>query len=105
LDRVRGLVFFGFPLHAAGKPSDQRAAHLFQVVVPMLFLRGSKDKWADLTLLEALLHKLGPKALLHTVVDADHSFHVPVRLGRRDADVMAEILDGIAAWVDKLIGP
>jgi uncharacterized protein len=105
LDRVRGLVFFGFPLHAAGKPSDQRAAHLFQVVVPMLFLQGSKDMLADLTLLGPLLQKLGSKASLHIVVDADHSFHVPARSGRRDTDVMAEILDAIAAWVDKLIGP
>ena len=65
LDAVRGLVFFGFPLHPIGKPSDQRAAHLFQVAVPMLFLQGSKDKLAELTLLEPLLHKLGPRASLH----------------------------------------
>ena len=65
LDAVRGLVFFGFPLHAAGKPSDQRAAHLFQVAVPMLFLQGSKDKLAELALLEPLLDKLGRKASLH----------------------------------------
>jgi hypothetical protein len=105
LDAVRGLVFFGFPLHPAGKPSDQRADHLFQIAVPMLFLQGSKDKLAELTLLEPLLHKLGPRASLHIAVDADHSFHVPVRSGRRDADVMAEILDAVAAWVGKLIAP
>jgi predicted alpha/beta-hydrolase family hydrolase len=104
LDEVRGLVFFGFPLHAAGKPSDQRAAHLFQVAVPMLFLQGSKDKLAELTLLEPMLHKLRRKTSLHIVTDADHSFHVPARSGRRDADVMAEILDAVAAWAGKLIG-
>jgi hypothetical protein len=103
LDAVRGLVFFGFPLHPAGKASDQRADHLFQVVVPMLFLQGSKDKLAELTLLEPLLHKLGPRASLHIATDADHSFHVPARSGRRDADIMAEILDAVAAWVGRLI--
>jgi uncharacterized protein len=103
LGGVRGLVFFGFPLHPAGKPSDQRAAHLFQIAVPMLFLQGSKDKLAELTLLEPLLRKLGPRASLHMAVDADHSFHVPARSGRRDADVMTDILDVIAAWVGKLI--
>jgi uncharacterized protein len=103
LAAVRGLVFFGFPLHAAGKPSDQRAAHLFQVTVPMLFLQGDKDKLAELTLLEPLLHKLRARASSHIVPDADHSFHVPARSGRRDADVMAEILDVVAAWIDRLI--
>jgi len=105
LDAVRGLVFFGFPLHPAGKPSNQRADHLFQVAVPMLFLQGSKDKLAELGLLDPLLHKLGPRTLLHIARDADHSFHVPARSGRRDADVMAEILDVVAAWVGKLIAP
>jgi uncharacterized protein len=103
LDAVVGLVFFGFPLHAAGKPSDQRAAHLFQIAVPMLFLQGNKDKLAELTLLEPLLDKLGPKASFHIVPFADHSFHVPARSGRRDADVMSEILDAVAAWTGKLI--
>ena len=103
LDAVRGLVFFGFPLHPIGKPSDRRAAHLFQIAVPMLFLQGSKDKLAELTLLEPLLHKLGPRAALHIAVDADHSFHVPARSGRRDADVMVEILDAVAGWLGKLI--
>ena len=103
LDAVRGLVFFGFPLHPIGKPSDRRAAHLFQVAVPMLFLQGSKDKLAEPTLLKPLLHKLGPRAALHIAVDADHSFHVPARSSRRDADVMAEILDAVAGWLGKMI--
>jgi len=104
LDSVRGLVFFGFPLHAAGKPSDQRAAHLFEVTVPMLFLQGSRDQLADLFLLEPLVRKLGRKASLHVIPDGDHSFHVPARSGRRDTDVMAELLDTVAAWAAKLIG-
>ena len=103
LDAVRGLVFFGFPLHPAGKASDQRADHLFQVAVPMLFLQGSNDKLAELILLESSLHKLGPRASLHIARDADHSFHVPARSGRRDADIMVEILDAVAAWVGRLI--
>jgi uncharacterized protein len=103
LDAVRGLVFFGFPLHPAGKASDRRAEHLFEVAVPMLFLQGSKDKLAELTLLEPLLHKLRPRVSFHIARDADHSFHVPARSGRRDADIMAEILDAVAAWVGRLI--
>jgi uncharacterized protein len=103
LDAVRGLVFFGFPLHPAGKASDRRAEHLFQVAVSMLFLQGSNDKLAERTLLESVLHKLGPSVSLHIATDADHSFHVPARSGRRDADIMAEILDAVAAWVGRLI--
>jgi predicted alpha/beta-hydrolase family hydrolase len=103
LDGVRGLAFFGFPLHAAGKPSTERAAHLFDIAVPMLFLQGSGDKLAELRLLEPLVGKLGKKASLHVVKDADHSFHVPARSGRRDADVLAELLDVFASWVKMLI--
>jgi predicted alpha/beta-hydrolase family hydrolase len=102
LDTVRGLAFFGFPLHAAGKPSTERAAHLFDIAVPMLFLQGSGDKLAELRLLEPLVGKLGKKASLHVVKDADHSFHVPARSGRRDADVLAELLDVFASWVKML---
>jgi uncharacterized protein len=102
LDTVRGLAFFGFPLHAAGKPSADRAAHLFDIAVPMLFLQGSSDKLAELRLLEPLVGKLGKKASLHVIKDADHSFHVPARSGRRDADVLAELLDVFASWVKKL---
>jgi predicted alpha/beta-hydrolase family hydrolase len=102
LAAVRGLLFFGFPLHAVGKPSDARAAHLFEVALPMLFLQGTKDKLAEPALLEPLLRRLGTRAWLHAVKDADHSFHVPARSGRRDADVMAEILDAAAAWLRTL---
>jgi predicted alpha/beta-hydrolase family hydrolase len=100
---VRGLVFFGFPLHAAGKPSDQRAAHLVQIAVPMLFLQGSRDQLADFSLLEPLVRKLGRKASLHAIPEADHSFHVPARSGRRDTDVMTELLDTVAVWMGKLV--
>jgi predicted alpha/beta-hydrolase family hydrolase len=96
---VRGLVFFAFPLHTAGKPSTERAAHLQKVAVPMLFLSGSKDALAELALLQPVVANLGELASLVLVPDADHSFHVPARTGRKDADVLAEILDATAAWM------
>jgi len=99
LPGVRGLVFFGFPLHPAGKPSDERAAHLSDVAVPMLFLQGSRDALADTGLLQALVKRLGRRATLKLIPDADHSFHVPVRSGRKDAEVMEEMLDVVAGWV------
>jgi uncharacterized protein len=102
LPGVRGLAFLGFPLHPSGRPSDQRGAHLFDVTVPMLFLQGTRDALADLTLLRPLIDKLGPRASLQPFQDADHSFHVPARTGRKDADVRAGMLDALAAWTVKL---
>lgn len=99
LPGVRGLVFLGFPLHPAGKPSDERAAHLFEVGVPMLFLQGTRDALADLELLRPLVTRLGERSTLATFADADHSFHVPARSGRKDAQVLAEVLDRAAAWM------
>ena len=99
LPGVRGLVFLGFPLHPAGKPSDERAAHLFDVDIPMLFLQGSRDDLASLELLEPVAAKLGAKATLAVFADADHSFHVPARSGRKDAQVLAEVLDAFAGWL------
>jgi hypothetical protein len=99
---VLGLVFLGFPLHPAGRPSDQRAAHLVDVRVPMLFLQGTRDDLADLGLLEPLVEKLGARATLRVFSDADHSFHVPARSGRNDAEVIAEIADAVAAWTGKV---
>jgi predicted alpha/beta-hydrolase family hydrolase len=96
---VRGLVFLGFPLHPAGKPSDERAAHLFDIGIPMLFLQGSRDDLASLELLEPVVAKLGAKATLAVFADADHSFHVPARSGRKDAQVLAEVLDAFAGWL------
>jgi uncharacterized protein len=102
LEGVHGLAFFGFPLHPAGKPSSDRAEHLSRVRMPMLFLQGSRDKLAELRLLEPAVESLGPRAALHLVRDADHSFHVPARSGRHDREVMDEILDSFAAWVGKI---
>jgi predicted alpha/beta-hydrolase family hydrolase len=96
---LRGLAFLGFPLHAPGKVSDERAKHLFDVRVPMLFLQGSRDDFADMTLLGPLVERLGAGALLKVFADADHSFHVPARSGRKDADVKEELLDALAAWI------
>jgi predicted alpha/beta-hydrolase family hydrolase len=96
---VRGLAFFGFPLHPAGKPSIDRADHLTEVHVPMLFLQGTNDKLAELQLLKPVVEKLKPLATLHPVEAADHSFHVPARSGRNDREVMGEILEALAAWV------
>ena len=87
---VAGLVFFGFPLHAAGKPSDERAAHLRDVQVPMLFLQGSRDDLADLALLRPVVDALGKRATLHVFEGADHSFR---KTGMND------ILDAAAEWM------
>jgi uncharacterized protein len=100
LPGVRGLAFFGFPLHATGKPSSERAAHLADIKIPMLFLQGSNDKLAELDLLQPVVKHLGARATLHLIDGADHSFHVPARSGRKDAEVMVELLDTFAKWVD-----
>jgi len=103
LPGVRGLVFLGFPLHPASKPSDERAAHLFDVNIPMLFLQGTRDALADLSLLEPLTKRLGKRATLRLFQDADHSFHVPARTGRKDAEVMREMLDALPEWIAAVI--
>lgn len=99
LPNVRGLVFFAFPLHTAGKPSRDRAAHLSDVTIPMLFLQGTADTLADLDLLQATVAELGPRATLKLVEHADHAFHVPARTGRKDPEVLAEFLDAAVAWM------
>jgi predicted alpha/beta-hydrolase family hydrolase len=96
---VRGLVFFGFPLHAAGKPSDERAKHLHDVHIPMLFLQGTRDALADLTLMRPLVTRLGSVATLKEFDDADHSFHVRASSGRTDSQVLASMLDTVTAWM------
>ncbi len=98
LEGVRGLAFVGFPLHSAGKPGDERAAHLEQVDLPMLFLQGTRDKLADLTLLEPVVAKLGARATLHRVEGADHGFHVLKRSGRTDEEVLAELAEQMKKW-------
>ena len=99
LPGVRGLVFLGFPLHPPGKPSDERAKHLFQIQIPMLFLQGDRDEFANLNLLEPLIEKLGPHTTLKLFPDADHSFHVRKSSGQTDLDIQAQMLDAIAAWI------
>ncbi|QNP42009.1 alpha/beta hydrolase family protein [Lysobacter solisilvae (ex Woo and Kim 2020)] len=99
LPGVRGLAFLGFPLHPAGQPSDERAAHLAQVQVPMLFLQGTRDELATLELLRPVVERLGTRATLRPFADADHSFHVPARSGRKDAEVLGELLDAMAGWI------
>ena len=96
---VHGLAFLGFPLHPAGKPSTDRAKHLSDVHVPMLFVQGTRDNLAELTLLEPVIAQIGPSASLHLVSEADHSFHVPARSGRNDREVMKEILDTFSTWI------
>ena len=102
LPKVAGLVFFAFPLHPPGKPGVDRADHLAAVKIPMLFLQGAKDEFADLDLLRPTVSKLGKRAKLHLVDHADHSFHVPVKSGRRDPEVLSEILDVAKDWMLKL---
>jgi hypothetical protein len=101
---VRGLVFLGFPLHPAGKPSSDRAKHLADIRIPMLFLQGTRDALAELSLLEAVVTALGRLATLHLMKEADHSFHVLKRSGRNDREVLDKLLDNFAAWVDGIAG-
>jgi len=102
LPDVRGLAFVGFPLHPAKKPSTERAKHLSDVKIPMLFLQGTRDDLADLTLLEPIVDKLGATATMKRIEGADHSFHVLARSGRKDREVMEELADTIASWAEKL---
>ena len=99
LAAVRGLVFFGFPLHPAGKPSDERADHLARLTVPMLFLQGTRDALAETALVARTVAALGGLATLVEVEGADHAFHVPVRSGRSDAEVLDHLLDAMLAWI------
>ena len=96
---VEGLVFIGFPLHPDGAPSSARGEHLRQVNVPMLFVQGTRDKLADFPRMQALATELGARATLLEIADADHSFHVLARSGRKDAEVLQQVLDGMAAWM------
>jgi uncharacterized protein len=102
LPGVRGLAFLGFPLHPPDKPSVSRAEHLASIDVPMLFLQGTRDEFAERSLLESTVARLGPRARLELVEGADHSFHVPVRSGRTDASVLDEILRALALWIDSI---
>jgi predicted alpha/beta-hydrolase family hydrolase len=101
---VSGLAFLGFPLHPAGKPSDVRAKHLREIHIPMLFVQGTRDKLAGLSLLEPAVKRLGRHASLHLVPEADHSFHVPARSGRNDGDAMSEVVAALSAWIGAASG-
>jgi predicted alpha/beta-hydrolase family hydrolase len=99
LPGVRGLVFLGFPLHPAGRPSEERAQHLSDVHIPMLFLQGTRDELAEETLIRKVTSELGARAELVLIPDADHSFHVPARSGRKDDAVREELMDTMLEWI------
>ena len=101
-EKVRGLVFFGFPLHPPGRPGTKRAEHLTQVKTPMLFLQGTRDQFADLKLLRPICANLGNRASLHVIDTADHSFHVLKSSGKTDAEVLRELAHSVRAWADSL---
>jgi len=102
LEPVKGLVFFGFPLHPPNRPGTMRAEHLAKVNVPMLFLQGTRDTLADLTLLGPICEKLGSRATLHVIPEGDHSFHVLKKAGKTDAEVIKELAETTRAWAAKL---
>ena len=102
LPGVGGLAFLGYPLHPPGKPSVDRAGHLADVKVPMLFLQGTNDEFADLALLRSTVAKLGRQATLRLFEHADHSFHVPAKSGRKDAEIVGELLDALTGWTDEI---
>ena len=103
LPGVRGLAFVGFPLHPAGRPGTERAAHLSTIEIPMLFLQGTRDELATLDLLNPVVDGLGPNATLELFDDADHSFHVRARSGRTDAQVREAMLDATVAWMATIV--
>lgn len=104
LANVAGLAFLAFPLHPAGRPSQERAVHLAEVKIPMLFLQGTRDDLATLDLLKPLVQRLGKRATLKLFENADHSFHVPARFGGKDADILTQLLDAFASWTGRAAG-
>src|SRR5438552_3229933 len=102
---VQGLAFLGFPLHPAGRPAQDRGKHLFDVQIPMVFLQGTRDTLASLDQIKPLCEKLGQRATLKLFADADHSFHVPARTGRRDSQALSEVIDTFVSWLNNVIAP
>ena len=102
LPGVRGLAFLAFPLHPADRPSNERAEHLFEVKIPMLFLQGTRDALADLPTLQDVVKRLGKRATLKLLEHADHLFHVPARTGRTDPQVRSEALHALVEWIGRL---
>jgi predicted alpha/beta-hydrolase family hydrolase len=105
LEAARGLIFVGFPLHPASKPSKDRADHLAQIKIPMFFLQGTRDALAELSLIRDVVGSMAGRATLKIVENADHSFHVPARSGRKDSDVHQELTDAIVSWIKNLETP
>jgi predicted alpha/beta-hydrolase family hydrolase len=103
LPGVRGLAFLGFPLHPAGRPSDRRAEHLSRIEIPMIFLQGARDALAERPLLEALLGRLGARASVSWLEDADHAFHVRAASGRNDSQAMTLVLESLCEWLERLL--
>ena len=99
---VRGLAFLGFPLHAAGKPADARAEHLYALKLPLLFIQGTRDALADEALIGSVVRRLGRNATLHFIANADHSFRVPARSLRSQAEIDRELLDTLASWIERV---
>lgn len=99
LPQVRGLVFFAFPLHPPGRAGTERATHLFEIDIPMLFIQGTRDELAQVDLLRSVIEQLGSRATLHLLAEADHSFHVPARSGRKDTEVREEYLNFLSDWL------
>jgi predicted alpha/beta-hydrolase family hydrolase len=99
LPGVQGLAFLGFPLHPAKQPSNERAQHLFEVKTPLLFLQGDRDELADLSLLQALTERLGARATLKLIPNANHSYKVPARAGRSEAQIMGELVQTLDDWI------
>lgn len=104
LPNVLGLAFLGFPLHAAGKPSDTRAEHLHALAIPLLFIQGTRDALADQALIGAVVRRLGNHATLHFIARADHSFRVPARGSLGQAQAHAQLLDTLAHWIGRVVG-
>jgi len=105
LPGVIGLIFLGFPLHPVGKPSVARADHLYRVEVPMLFVQGTRDALAEASLIQQVASDMGRRASLIWIAAADHSFHVPMRSGRTDAQARTELLDVLVGWMDRIVAP
>jgi predicted alpha/beta-hydrolase family hydrolase len=103
LPGVLGLAFLGFPLHPAKRPSDERAQHLFEVNAPLLFLQGDRDELAELSLLQPLVARLGPRATLKLIPNANHSYKVPARTGRSEAQIVGELVETLDDWIGRVI--
>ena len=101
LPGVRGLIFLGFPLHPPGRPGTSRGDHLDAVRIPMLFLQGTRDDFADTTLLSGVTQRLGARATVKLIEGGDHSFHVLKRSGRTDAEAHNELVTGVVNWIER----